>query len=427
MGMKVLWFSTVPVPAICRRLNLTPSYGGWWIWSLLRELTASGNIEVAAAWAHRGCNAAQRFKEDGATYYIFAERGRFIRGGGVRRRFDDEFGYIIRFGRDRRALADAVRVVEDYQPDLVHVFGSESRYGLLASLIGPPVVIWIQGLLDVYRHHFFGSMRPREWLKQPRLLCTYYRMAVNAAREREIFRRCRYFIGRTRWDAAHQARLQPEGRYYAVQDCLRPDFYNAEAWRLEGTTAQTVYTTTSASLFKGTDVLVRAIALLERRLPGIRLRVAGALASGDPVVRRLNKLVENLGLTDRVRYLGQLDGAQIVQELRQARVFVLPSFIENNPNSLAEAQLVGLPVVAAAAGGVLDMVTDGETGLLFQAGDSTTLAWQIARLLTDDDLAARIASQARRVAQDRHSPARIVDSVLKAYDDIIMSNCLPRS
>jgi glycosyltransferase involved in cell wall biosynthesis len=288
-------------------------------------------------------------------------------------------------------------------------------------------VIWIQGILDVVRHHFFGNMSCLERLRNPRLLWNYHRMTVDAAREREVFRRCRYFIGRTSWDAAQQARLQPQGDYYLVQECIRPEFSAATPWNRGEVKGTTIYTTTSTSLYKGTDVLVHAIGLLRSRFPDIHLRVAGFMGSTNPVARRLRRLVCELELSNHVEFVGQLDGAQIVRELRQARVFVLPSFIENNPNSLAEAQLVGTPVVAAFAGGIPDMMMDGEMGLGFQPGDSATLAWQIARLLTDDPLAARLARRARAIAHDRHSPGRIVESLLRAYDGIVQSSSRSQS
>jgi glycosyltransferase involved in cell wall biosynthesis len=419
--MKVLWFSPIPLPSVCKEMGLQPFFGGWWIWSLLQGLAGRSDVELAVAWASRSCAARRSFAADGIRYYILPEPGRFARGSGCWRRIDDESAYIVRFGRHRRALAESVSVVEDFGPDLVHVFGSEHYHGLVASRIRPPLVLWIQGILDVYRHHFFGSMCCGERLAQPRMLCSYWRMVVNAAREREIFRRCHFFVGRTKWDAAHQVRLQPKGHYYAIQDCIRPEFLAAPLWQRRQARDHVVYTTTSASLLKGTDVLVRAIALMRRSFPNVRLRIAGTMTAPDPVALRLRRLVSDLGLSTQVEFLGHLDGPQIIRELQQAQVFVLPSFIENNPNSLAEAQIVGTPVVAAYAGGVPDMVTDGETGLLFQAGDSATLAHEVARVLADDSLATRLGSQASRVARARHSPITIVNDLLKAYENILES------
>jgi L-malate glycosyltransferase len=132
--------------------------------------------------------------------------------------------------------------------------------------------------------------------------------------------------------------------------------------------------------------------------------------------------VRRLKLKEKVEFLGQLDSAQIVDELKKARVFVLPSFIENSPNSLAEAQLVGTPSVASFAGGVSDMIIHGETGLVYPAGDAEALARQIECIMTDDALAVRLSVNSRRASQKRHAPAAITDNLLKAYAEILKSN-----
>lgn len=419
MAKQILWFSPVPLPAVCEALGAKASYGGWWIWSLLRQFEDQREFNFAVAWASPACRQRQRLERDGVAYYIFPKPGRFVRGSGILRRLDDELGCLVPNGGDQRALAEAEALVKEWRPDLVHMFGSEHAYGLLASRIAPPTVVWIQGLLDVYQHHFFGSLGWWGRLRNPRLMWNWRRMSVGARREQAIFSGCRHFIGRTAWDAAHQVRLQPKGRYYPVQDCLRPEFYRGPAWSRGEVKECTVYTTTSAALLKGTDILLQAVGLLQRRWPEIRLRIGGDLEVRSPVARRLRQLVTELDLASQVDFLGQLDANQIVRELRQARAFVLPSFIENNPNSLAEAQLVGTPAVAAYIGGVPDMVKEGETGLLFQSGDSAMLACQISRLLADDALAARLSHQSRRVAHQRHDPRGIADALKTAYTEIL--------
>ena len=81
-------------------------------------------------------------------------------------------------------------------------------------------------------------------------------------------------------------------------------------------------------------------------------------------------------------------------------VFVCPSVLENSPNTVGEAMLLGVPVVASDGGGIPDMVTDGQTGLLIPAGDSAALAKAISRIWDEQEdgegltLAQRISIQA---------------------------------
>jgi glycosyltransferase involved in cell wall biosynthesis len=416
--MKVLWFSPVPLPAVCRELNLRPEYGGWWVHSMLTHIAGRRELEIAVAWPSRHAAALQQFSDSGVRYYVMPDPGWLVEGSGLFRKVADRFEPFFGGAADRRAVAAALRVVDDYVPDLVHVFGAEHRYGLVAPWVSCPTVVWMQGILDVYQRHHFGSMACLERLTHPQFLLEYLRVRRESGRERKIYRSCRHFIGRTNWDRAHQARLQPNGQYYKVQDCLRPEFHEAAGWSVDRNRSVSIYTTSSGALLKGTDVLLESVKLLRTRFPSLRLRVAGVGGAESPVAKRLSRLVRRLGISDHVEFLGVLNAGQIVGELTRARVFVLPSFIENNPNSLAEAQMVGTPVVAAFAGGVPDMVVDGETGLLFQAGDSSVLASQIARLLTDEELGERLSSRARAVAHHRHAPGQIGESLLSVYEHV---------
>ena len=106
-------------------------------------------------------------------------------------------------------------------------------------------------------------------------------------------------------------------------------------------------------------------------------------------------------------------------ELAAADVFAYPSFIDNSPNSLAEAMLVGAPIVASRVGGIPTLLTDGEQGFLAAAGDAAALAAAVERLLADRAAAARLGSAARAVALARHEPGRITDRTLEIYEDVV--------
>ena len=109
----------------------------------------------------------------------------------------------------------------------------------------------------------------------------------------------------------------------------------------------------------------------------------------------------------------------MVRELVRARAYVLPSFIENSPNSLAEAMLVGTPSVAAFVGGVPSLAAEGNETLFFPAGDAVLLAERLRRLLEDDSLALTLSENARRQAHARHDPERIVRQVVSIYHSVL--------
>ncbi len=127
-------------------------------------------------------------------------------------------------------------------------------------------------------------------------------------------------------------------------------------------------------------------------VPGATLVVAG----DGPERAALERRAAELGLDGRVRFLGSVPREAVLRLFRAADASVLPSAWENFPHTVVEALAVGCPVIATAVGGVPEVVVDGENGLLVAAGDVTALAAAIERLLSDDDLRARLADAAAR-------------------------------
>ena len=113
--------------------------------------------------------------------------------------------------------------------------------------------------------------------------------------------------------------------------------------------------------------------------------------------------------------LGVIDAKTVTNELINSHVFVLPSFIENSPNSLGEAMLLGTPSIASFVGGVPSMVDDGETALCFPSGDAVLLAEKIRCIFLDDDLAGQLSYRAKIIALKRLSRDTITSTMLDIY------------
>ena len=121
---------------------------------------------------------------------------------------------------------------------------------------------------------------------------------------------------------------------------------------------------------KGVQVLLEALARLRDR-PGVRVRVVG----DGPMRGALERQAATLGVADRVRFDGSVSTEELVRRFRECDVFVLPAVVDAKGDTeglgvvLIEALSYGKPVIASAAGGIVDIVRDGETGLLVPPGD----------------------------------------------------------
>ena len=142
---------------------------------------------------------------------------------------------------------------------------------------------------------------------------------------------------------------------------------------------------------KGLEELVRAMAMLPRTLNASVTLVGEDWGSLAPTLT----LAKSLGIGDRVRALGAVSRAVLLQEFAAADVFVLPSRFDSFPVVVVEAMAAGLPVVATRVGGLPEMIEEGRSGLLVPPGSPSELADALRMVLTDASVRARFSTEGR--------------------------------
>lgn len=162
---------------------------------------------------------------------------------------------------------------------------------------------------------------------------------------------------------------------------------------------------------KGVQDLLAALPRLRRRHPGLRLVVAGR----GPCTDDLQAQARRLRLGRAVTFAGFVPDASLAELVAAADCAVVPSRYEPFGLVALEAAAAGTPVVAAAAGGLREIVRDRETGLAFPAGDPGGLAAAVDEVLTDQVLARRLARQARAVVRREHSWSSVADRTAAVY------------
>ena len=175
---------------------------------------------------------------------------------------------------------------------------------------------------------------------------------------------------------------------------------------------RTILTVANLRPEKAHEVLLNAAAMLAPARPELRVLVAG----DGPRAAELRALAATLGIADRVEFLGHVD--DVPSLLGRAGAFVLPSRSEAFPNAAMEAMAAGLPVVASAVGGLLDLVDHGRTGLLVPVDDAGGFAAAIEQLMADPERAARIGAAAREDVMSRYS----FDRMVRAFEDLYFSH-----
>jgi glycosyltransferase involved in cell wall biosynthesis len=157
---------------------------------------------------------------------------------------------------------------------------------------------------------------------------------------------------------------------------------------------------------KGHLGLLEAIAPLDCTL---------TLVGDGPMLAQVEQAVAQHGLADRVTFAGRLDEAATLAAIARADLLVLPSFMEGLPIVLMEAMALGVPVIGSRVAGVPELIEDGVEGLLFRPADWDDLRRQIARLVDDADLRARLAAAARAKIEAEFDVERAVLPLLARF------------
>ena len=390
-------------------------YGGHWVTELAHHVIGAGDIELGIATAYPGLSEA-RFQEGRVRYFVIPQPRR-----------------LSAFAMRKTDLRKCIAVIEEFNPDLIHIHGSERLYGLVkvAARTPVPMLVSLQGLLGSFSpaRHFFGTLSLREIMQSIRLLelpaklglvWQYLDARRGARREATILATADGFLGRTEWDRAQSQTFNPAAPYFHVGEILRPAFY-ANQWSLQNCERFSLIYTNAGHPSRGTENLLAAIAFLRREFPKIQLRLAGRISTRSGYGRFIRKRIRRLELSNCVELLGYIDDAAMATELLRAHVFAITSYIENSPNSLAEAMLTGLPCVASFVGGIPSMVQDEDTGLLYPVDDVPLLVQKIRRIFTDDVLASGLGANAYKMAHNRHDPKTVLSELTSAYRTVLAS------
>jgi glycosyltransferase involved in cell wall biosynthesis len=283
--------------------------------------------------------------------------------------------------------------------DVVHVhfsanasFYRQSVFILLCALLGIPRVGQAHSGGFPAFYEACGPLRRR-----------YVRLVLN--------RLDRLFVLSEEWRDFY-GRLVPRGRLVVVPNpVVVPPLPDEAARTGEG---PVILALGRLGAGKGTYDILEAVPAIVARFPTARFWFGG-----DGEVDAVRARIAGQPWADRVRLLGWVDGAEKEAVLRQADVFLLPSYAEGLPMALLEAMAYGLPVVTTPVGGIPRAVAHGKTGLLVAPGDVAALRGAIESLLAEPGWAKALGTAARRLVRERYDVRLVQDGVAAVYAELL--------
>ena len=414
--MRILWFTNTPS---CYSNKNAGYNGGGWISSLEKEIKERGGIDLGVCFF--SSDTESKVMQNGTTYYPIT-------------RLKKTTGYLINqllsttesasLYQERMLIPKLLEVVKDFAPDIIHVFGSENIYGLIAKYVSVPVILHIQGVLRPYYNAFlppfiswynyiFQSKNPKH------ILQNYLEKRVwkrNATTEMRMLKSIPHFMGRTEWDYRLIKIMNPNAEYHYCSEILRDTFYSQSSER-ELPSKPLFISIISSQMYKGFDMVLKTAKLLKNMGLDFEWRIYG-WTNSDLAEHIVEEKAENLN----IRQMGIGSAEDLKKALLHCTAYVHPSYIDNSPNSLCEAQILGCACVATNVGGVSSLIKEGVTGYLVPANDPYQMAFVLNELSSNSEKNLLIGTAAREVALKRHDKKDIVDRVFEIYNEVLTTS-----
>lgn len=410
---KLLWCVGYVLPDAMPDESEKIVFGGW-VSEMVRELSRIKHIDLGVAMK---ASVTDLIKKEiaGVTYYYLPES----------RVYDVN-------------EKDVIKVYEDFEPGLVHAEGSEQAYTntFLRNWNGKNVVS-MQGVINGYEPYEFGGLSIEQLLFNfnPRNILFGLSLLVNKRLifdkrlkvERDTITRAENILGRTLWDRSQAFAINAKAPYFYCPRNLRKSFYDKN-WDIKTKEDFSIFIGNSASPRKGAHFVVEALAQLKVEFPKVKLYVAGDTPHPSSVsdwkkhigyANFFLRRIKNLDLEDNIEFLGILNEHQMSERLSRVHVYVMASVIENSPNTLGEAMIMGVPSVSSFNGGVPSMASDASETLYYRDNDPRMLAFQIRRIFRSDTLALELSDKAKVKARNTHNRAENIHLLLDAYEEIM--------
>ena len=427
--MRVLWVCNIILPAIARQLGVPYSNREGWLTAMMDRFLQE---------QHRNRITL------GIAFPVTEELGNIDRD----MTFGEEeschcYGFMEDLSAPEKydsAIEDRMKeILEDFKPDIVHIFGTEFPHTLacLRAYRRPArTLISIQGLVSSCAEAYMADLPTsvqrqitfRDFVKKDSLKQQQMKFQKRGLYEKEAIRLTGHIAGRTDFDREMTSNINPEAKYHLLNETMRSCFYR-DRWKRNECIPYSIFLSQGDYPLKGFHYLLKAMPMVLAQYPEAQVFVAGNnilrnetwqdRLKRSAYGKYLKKLIRDNHLKEKVTMLDSLDAEGMKEQFLKSHVFVCPSALENSPNSLGEAMLLGVPCVAADVGGVHNILMDGGDGLLYPAGSVEGLAEKLIEIFSKESISQQYSQNARRHARETHDADQNYYKMIRIYEEIV--------
>ncbi len=441
--MRILWICNIMLPMVAEYLGRPASNKEGWLTGLadlILQNRSDNHIELAIAFPVTDVSEEEKLMvptkepENSLICYSFAE--------------DVNHPECYSQAMEKRLK----EIVEDWKPDVVHCFGTEYPHTLAATRVypGDKILLGIQGSCALYAKCYYadlpervtGRVTFRDFLKKDSICRQQEKFVQRGTYELEAIRGAGHVTGRTHWDKAFTNETNPKAEYHFMNETLRSNFYEG-SWQEEHCEPYSIFLSQGDYPIKGLHYMLKAMPQILKEYPQAKVYVAGNCVTNHKTWKDKLKLssygkyilelIEDEKLTDKVVFLGRMNAAQMKERFLKSHLFVCPSAIENSPNSLGEAMLLGVPCVTSRVGGVASVFEDGVDGITYPGyGDpcyreessplkaqAKQLAQAVIRIWSDEEQRRSFTAHAVAHAKRTHDGQANYKRLIEIYKEIV--------
>lgn len=386
--MRVLWLCNVMLPEFCDEFGFKKVNVGGWLTGMWNEMKNVEDLQLGIACPIKDWARAKDGKVGEISYYSFPFSM-------VQKDLLKQEEYFC-------------KMIERFSPDIIHIWGTEYQHTLAMVNAAESkgmldcVVINIQGLVSFYANAYTlglpdaildikkeGEKSIREGKED---------FEERGTLEKKALEKARNVIGRTAWDKACVTQINSQITYWKCNEILRDAFYqNKGQWNYEQCQKYSIFISQANYPIKGFHKVIGALRILVEQFPLTHVYVAGANLEERKGVYAsyIMDLIEENDLKNYVTFLGSLTEEDMCEQYIRANVFVSASSIENESNSVAEAKIIGTPVIASYVGGIESSMKHGEDSFVYPFHEEYMLAYYVGQLFETKSLANQFSENGR--------------------------------
>ncbi len=423
--MKILWVCNIVLPIVAEHIGAPAPVVGGWLTGISNALKEEPGVELIVSFPATSEESITGAVE-GISYCSF---------------------YATDMAQYRPSLSDDFyTIIKREQPDVVHIFGTEFPHALSAieacekAGILNRAVVSIQGMVSIIGNplNYYAALPNnivkgntiRDIIKRDNVKQQAGKMLKRGEYEMKTLQQAVNVIGRTDWDKACTQLINPRLNYHFCNETLRDSFYDGK-WDYDHCEKHSIFVSQCSYPIKGFHMMLEAMQYVVKKYPDVRLYTTGPdiMAGGWWQDQKktyyrvyLKKKIKEYGLEDKVTFLGFLTETQMKERMLKSNVFVSPSSIENSPNSVGEAMILGVPCISSDVGGVKNMLKHGEEGLVYPFHDPYVLAHYIDEIFSSQSFAEKLSYNAKQHAETTHSQKINLKSLIDIYNQISLED-----